>query len=71
MKDYKFNGRDVTYSVQLKTPERKKNAVEWFRQNPHRLQLGNIGFEIIKKDGSLATISDIKNIHQTLESMDR
>jgi hypothetical protein len=41
--------------------------VNWFRENPHRLQLGNIGFDIIKKDGILATINDIKNIHQTLD----
>lgn len=66
LKDYKLNGRNIPYSIQLKTPERKKEAVEWFRQNPHRLQLGNIGFDIIKKDGSLATINDIQNIHQTL-----
>jgi hypothetical protein len=67
LKDYHLNGRDVPYSVQLKEPERKKNAVEWFRQNPHRLQLGNIGFDIIKKDGSLAQITDIRDIHQTLD----
>lgn len=66
LKDYKLNGKDVSYSVQLKEPERAKNAVNWFRQNPHRLQLGNIGFEITKKDKSIATISDIKNIRQTL-----
>lgn len=66
LKNYFLNGRDVPYSVQLKEPQRSREAVEWFRQNPHRLQLGNIGFDIIKKDGSLATISDIKNIHQTL-----
>ncbi|MCW3089377.1 MAG: hypothetical protein JWP81_446 [Ferruginibacter sp.] len=66
LKAYHLNGRDVAYSVQLKEPERKKNAVNWFRQNPHRLQLGNIGFDIIKKDGSTATLNDILNIHQTL-----
>jgi protein-glucosylgalactosylhydroxylysine glucosidase len=66
LKDYHFNGRDVSYSVQLKEPERKKNAVNWFRQNPHRLHLGSIGFEILKRDGSIASISDIKNIRQTL-----
>lgn len=66
LKDYFLNGRNVSYSVQLKEPERKRNAVDWFRQNPHRLQLGNIGFDIIKKDGGLAVISDIQNIHQTL-----
>lgn len=65
-KDYALNGRQVSYSVQLKGPDRKRNAVEWFRQNPHRLQLGNIGLEIIKKDGTQATITDIKQINQTL-----
>ena len=67
LKDYNLNGRNVSYAVQLKSPERNKNAVEYFRQNPHRLQLGNIGFDIIKKDGSLAKITDIKDIHQTLD----
>jgi hypothetical protein len=66
LKDYHLNGRDVSYSVQLKEPDRNKNAVEWFRQNPHRLQLGNIGFDITKKDGSPAGISDIRNIKQEL-----
>jgi protein-glucosylgalactosylhydroxylysine glucosidase len=66
LKNYFFNGRNVSYAVQQKEPLRKKNAVEWFRQNPHRLQLGNIGFDIFKKDGSLATVKDIENILQTL-----
>ena len=26
-------------------PERNAKAAEWFRANPHRLHLGNIGFE--------------------------
>ena len=67
LKDYFIHGRNIPYSVQLKQPARAKEAVEWFRQNPHRLQLGNIGFDIIKKDGNLATINDIKDIHQTLD----
>ncbi len=66
LKDYQQAGRQVSYSVQLKEPERKKNAVNWFRQNPHRLQLGNVGVDIIKKDGTLATINDIQNIYQKL-----
>ena len=66
LKDYTLNGRTVSYSVQLKEPERNKNAVEYFRQNPHRLQLGNLGFEIIKKDGTVASVDDIKNINQQL-----
>lgn len=66
LRTYHLNGRDITYTVQWNTPERNKKASDWFRQNPHRLQLGTLGFEIIKKDGSLATLSDIQNIRQEL-----
>lgn len=66
LKEYTIHGRKVKYSVQLKTPERSRRAVEWFRQNVHRLQLGNLGFELIKKDGSMATMQDIQDIHQAL-----
>ncbi|WP_417363854.1 hypothetical protein [Galbibacter sp.] len=59
--------RKVPYSVQIKTPERRNNAVNWFRENPHRLQLGNLGFEITKKDGQPATQEDIQEIHQKLD----
>lgn len=65
-KTYDIEGRKISYTVQGKEPESKK-AVEYFRVNPHRLQLGNIGLEIKKKDGSLATAADIKNINQHLD----
>ena len=45
---YELEGRMISYTVQPKEPERKKQAVEYFRVNPHRLQLGNIGLEIKK-----------------------
>lgn len=66
LKEYDLNGRKVPYATQIKQPERNKEAVSYFRENPHRLQLGNIGFELLKRDGSIATIADIKNIRQTL-----
>lgn len=66
LKTYHLNGREITYSVEVNTPERNKAAANWFRQNPHRLQLGNLGFEILKKDNSVAVIRDIKNISQQL-----
>ena len=66
LKDYDVDGRKVSYSVQMNEPARTKNAVNWFRQNVHRLQLGNLGLEIKMKNGKLATIDDIKNIHQSL-----
>ncbi len=66
-KVYELEGRKISYTVQLKEPERSRKAVEYFRVNPHRLQLGNIGMEIIKKDGSVATANDIQNINQQLD----
>ena len=68
LKEYQFNGRTSTYSVQLKEPERAKQAVEWFRQNPHRLQLGNIGFELIKLDGKVAKLE--KQLRDELNKAD-
>lgn len=60
------HGRPVSYSMQQKTPEHAAKAVEYFRANAHRLQLGNLGFELYKKNGALAQPSDIKNIKQVL-----
>ncbi len=49
------------YSVQFPNgPERNAQAAEWFRANPHRLHLGNIGFEEME-------IKDISRINQTLD----
>lgn len=66
-KNFHVNGRDVPYTVQWNSPERNKNAANWFRQNPHRLQLANIGFELVKKDGTAAKLEDIKDIKQELD----
>jgi hypothetical protein len=67
LRTYHLNGRDLTYLVQVNTPERNKAAANWFRQNPHRLQLGNLGFIILKKNGRPASLADIKNIRQKLD----
>jgi hypothetical protein len=66
LKTYHLNGRDVSYSVQWNQPEGNKDAANYFRQNVHRLQLGNIGFDIKRKDGRAVAIEDIKDIHQEL-----
>lgn len=67
LKEYDLEGKKITYSVQVKEPERSRKAVDYFRQNPHRLQLGQIGLEIIKKNGAVATIDDIQHIDQHLD----
>src|SRR5688572_14888100 len=49
-KVYELEGRKISYTVQPKEGGRVKMAVEYFRVNPHRSQLGNIGLEIKKND---------------------
>lgn len=66
LRTYQLNGRPVTYSVQIKTPQRKADASNWFRQNVHRLQLGNLGLLLTKKNGEQAKAADIQNINQVL-----
>ena len=64
MKPYATHGRSVPYAIQLSNTERNKLAANYLRQNTHRLQLGNLGFDLTKKDGTKATIEDLKDIHQ-------
>jgi hypothetical protein len=66
LKEYTLNGKKITYSVQWKEPKRNKEASDYFRVNEHRLQLGNIGLDIVKKDGSNCRLQDIKDIRQEL-----
>lgn len=66
LKTFHLNGKDINYSVQWNEPDRNRDAANWFRQNPHRLQLANIGLEIKKQDGSLAEIQDLNGIYQQL-----
>lgn len=67
LKKYALDGRIVSYAVQSKENPTAIQAGEYFRVNPHRLQLGNIGLELIKKDGTIAFINDYKNIDQVLD----
>ena len=67
LQDFTINGKVIPYSIQSSTAARSKEAVEYFRVNPHRLQLGQIGIILIKQNGAKATIADIKNIDQTLD----
>jgi protein-glucosylgalactosylhydroxylysine glucosidase len=65
--DYNFYGRKVPYAVQVRHPRRKAEAVNYFRQNPHRLHLGIIGLDFFHPDGTLVEVEEIKSIHQTLD----
>ncbi|WP_276480200.1 hypothetical protein [Paraflavitalea pollutisoli] len=67
LRPYQLEGRTIPYPVQFKEPGRNREAVDYFRVNPHRLQLGNIGLEILKANGQPVTIDDISNIDQQLD----
>ncbi|RXG25407.1 hypothetical protein [Leeuwenhoekiella marinoflava] len=67
LKDYVQNGRKIAYATQIKEPQHAKEAVEFFRSNPHRIHLGNLGFEMTKKDGSPVKPEDLQDIDQTLD----
>jgi protein-glucosylgalactosylhydroxylysine glucosidase len=67
LKEYTINGKEITYAVQPKQPQRAKEAADYFRINQHRLQLGNVGLDITMKNGQPVNIGDIRNIHQELD----
>ncbi|MEE3225652.1 MAG: hypothetical protein VX253_06990, partial [Bacteroidota bacterium] len=67
LKNYDQNGRKVSYATQVKSPQHAKEAVEFFRSNPHRVHLGNLGFELTKKDGTPVKPEDLSDIDQTLD----
>jgi hypothetical protein len=66
LKEIDSHGRKIIYTPQVSEPQRKKEAINFLRQNPHRVHLGNIGFELYKKDGSKALADDISEVEQTL-----
>ena len=65
-RSYDFHDRLISFPVEWSKPERKKSAAQWFRQNPHRLHLGCIGFDLKKSDGSPYQPVDIHSLEQKL-----
>ena len=56
-----------TYGRQVRLDDFNDEQPElsrWLSGNPHRFNLGRIGFLLKKKDGTLATLSDLKNTTQ-------
>lgn len=39
-------------------------ATSYFRENPHRLNLGSVGLELKDKEGKIVPITELKNIYQ-------
>lgn len=55
------DGSKAPYPIQ-----KLKDASDFLRANPHRLQLGQIGLIITLADGQRASINDLKNVKQEL-----
>lgn len=66
-KDFRVHDREIPYVTTFKKSERKKNASAWLRENPHRLDLGRIGWDLKKPGSPPLARKEIKNIHQTLD----
>ncbi len=67
LKYFDVQGRKVPYRHQLTTTERANAACNYFRENPHRMHLGIIGFVLTKSDGEKAVLEDIKNAKHSLD----
>ena len=60
----KTHGRDVLYD--LPNPEQPELS-KWLEVNPHRANLGRIGFILKKEDGTEATENDLQNTSQEID----
>ena len=66
------HGHQEVYAVEFKKAEdgRHKEATEYFRVNPHRLNLGTIGLTFKDTEGKELSLSAITNIRQELKLWD-
>lgn len=67
LKSYNFRGWNELYTIEYKQPGVNKDATDWFRINPHRLHLGNVGLELTNADGTTVSIDQLHAIDQTLD----
>jgi len=71
LKPYNFGrGREELYAVQFNEKGRNQDAANWYRENPHRLHLGTLGFEMTDPEGNLLSMDAINNIEQKLDLWD-
>ncbi len=58
------HGRNVRYDI---GNEEQPVLSSWLAGNPHRFNLGRIGFHILKSDGTTAQQDDLKNTRQEID----
>ncbi len=61
-KYYDIHGREVGFPT-----NQNSDAGKWLRENPQRIPLGQIGFDLKKTDGTTVEPGDIKNTFQKLD----
>ena len=73
------HGHPEVYAIEYKSPsaspqggvtERNVQATQYFRVNPHRLNLGVIGLEMKDDEGKKIELKDLTNIRQELKLYD-
>jgi hypothetical protein len=67
MESYEVDGRTVPYASGQAPAGGYSAAAQWLRQNPHRLNLGQIGLALTRSNGQPARLEDIANPVQTLD----
>ncbi|MEI7025048.1 glycoside hydrolase family 65 [Paenibacillus sp. y28] len=63
LQQFETYGRQVGYAV---SDAGHEEAYHWLRQNPHRMQLGQVGLSFLLADGSRAAAGDLKQPEQAL-----
>ena len=64
------HGHEEVYAVEYKKGGRQQEATNYFRVNPHRLNLGDLGIRLTDKNGRQLSLQEIKNIRQELKLWD-
>ena len=66
------HGHKEVYAVEFKKAEdgRHKDATEYYRVNPHRLNLGTIGLNLKDSKGHRIKTDQLSDIHQELKLLD-
>lgn len=64
------HGHQESYAVEYKQNGRNKQATEYFRVNPHRLNLGAIGLQLTDSQSNPIALNQLTDIHQELHLWD-
>lgn len=64
------HGHQESYAVEYKQNGRNKQATEYFRVNPHRLNLGAIGLQLTDSQSKPIALNQLTDIHQELHLWD-